>query len=182
MHGKTHLPEVKEVLAVHEASIIRKINENLGVDIRGDTTVYQKPYPSRFDWAPSPANFQLPDFIKFSGEDNRSTREHVSQYLAQLGEASSSAALTVRMFSLSLTGIAFSWFASLAPGLINSWLNLEKKFHEHFFSGSNELKCNNSGVCLASVHHMRMCTIISCALFLKLDLATIATSMIECMC
>ena len=37
-HGKTHLPEVKEVLAEHEASIIRTIKENLGIDIRGDTT------------------------------------------------------------------------------------------------------------------------------------------------
>jgi len=40
----------------------------------------------------------------------------VSQYLAQLGEASSCKALAIRMFPLSLTGIAFSWFASLAPG------------------------------------------------------------------
>ena len=54
----------------------------------------------------------------------------MSQYLAQLGEASSSEALVVRMFPLSLTGTAFSWFASLAPGPINSWLDLEKKFHE----------------------------------------------------
>jgi hypothetical protein len=125
-HGRTHLPKVKEVLAEHEASIMKKIKQNLGVDIRGDTTIYQKPYPSRFDWAPSPANFRLPDFVKFSGEDSMSTREHVSQYLAQLGEASYSEALAVRMFPLSLTGTAFSWFASLAPGSINSWLDLKK--------------------------------------------------------
>ena len=50
------------------------------------------------------------------GEDSRSTREHASQYLDQLGEASSSEALVVRMFPLSLTGTSFSWFASLAPG------------------------------------------------------------------
>jgi hypothetical protein len=36
------------------------------------------------------------------------------------------------MFPLSLTGTTFSWFASLAPGSINSWYDLEKKFHEHF--------------------------------------------------
>jgi hypothetical protein len=74
------LPEVKEILTEYEASMIKKIKENLGVDIRGDTMVYQKPYPSHFDWAPSPANFRLSDFIRFSGEDSRSTREHVSQY------------------------------------------------------------------------------------------------------
>ena len=37
-HGRTNLLEVKEVLAEHEASIIRTIKENLGIDIRGDTT------------------------------------------------------------------------------------------------------------------------------------------------
>jgi hypothetical protein len=51
------LPEVKEVLAKHEASITRNIKENLGVDIKGYTTAYQNPYPSCFDWAPSPSNF-----------------------------------------------------------------------------------------------------------------------------
>ena len=80
------------------------------------------------------------DFVKFNGEDSRSTWEHISQYLVQLGEASSVDALKVRLFPLSLTKTAFSWFASLSPDPINSWYDLEKKFHEHFFSGSNELK------------------------------------------
>ena len=71
--------------------------------------------------------------------------------MAQLGEASSSEALAVRMFPLSLTGTTFSWFASLALGSINSWLDLEKKFHEHFFSGSNELKLSH----LTSVKQQR---------------------------
>jgi hypothetical protein len=60
--------------------------------------------------------------------------------LAQLGEASLVDAIKVRLFSLPLTRIAFSCFASLAPGSISSWYDLEKKFHEHFFSGTNELK------------------------------------------
>lgn len=66
--------EVKEVLAEHEASIIRKIKENLNVHIRGHTMVYQNPYPSCFDRDPSPPNFRLTDFIKFSGEDSRCTK------------------------------------------------------------------------------------------------------------
>ena len=40
----------------------------------------------------------------------RSTFEHISQYLTQLGEAGSINELKVRLFSLSLTGTAFSWF------------------------------------------------------------------------
>jgi pilus assembly protein TadC len=47
---------------------------------------------------------------KFYGEDNRTTWEHVSQYLAQLGEVGSVDALKVRLFFLSLTGTAFLGF------------------------------------------------------------------------
>ena len=40
------------------------------------------------------------------------------------------------MFSLSLTGTAFSWFSLLAPNSIRSWNELEQKFHDHFYSES----------------------------------------------
>jgi hypothetical protein len=82
----------------------------------------------------------MPDLIKFSGDDDRTTWEHISQYTAQLREAGAFNALKVRMFSLSLTGTAFAWFSSLAPGSIISWDMLERKFHNHFYSGSIRLK------------------------------------------
>jgi hypothetical protein len=48
-------------------------------------------------------------------------------------------ALKVRLFSLSLSGTAFSWVSSLALNSICSWEQLEHKFHDHFYSGDNEL-------------------------------------------
>jgi hypothetical protein len=87
-----------------------------------------------------PPGWHKPDFVKFSGDDNRTTWEHIRQYTAQLGEASTFNSLKVRLFSLSLTGTAFAWFSSLAPNSIDSWDQLEQKFHDHFFSGSNQLK------------------------------------------
>ena len=48
--------------------------------------------------------------------------------------------MRVRIFSLSLTGTAFSWFSSLAPNSIRSWDELEHKFHHHFYGGDNETK------------------------------------------
>jgi len=58
----------------------------------------------------------------------------------QLGEASFNDALCVRLFSLSLTETTFSWFSLLAPNSIRNWNQLERKFHDHFFSGENEGK------------------------------------------
>ena len=97
------------------------IKENLVVDVRGTTSTYQKPYSSSIDSVQYPTGFRLPEFVKFSGEDSQSTFEHISQYLAQLGEAGSINELKMRLFSLSLTGTAFSWFSSLAPNSISSW-------------------------------------------------------------
>jgi hypothetical protein len=39
-----------------------------------------------------------------------------------------------------LTGTAFAWFSLLAPNFIDSWDQLEQKFHDHFFNGSYQLK------------------------------------------
>ena len=33
----------------------------------------------------------------------------------------------------------FAWYAALPPNSINSWNELESKFHEHFFAGEYEL-------------------------------------------
>jgi hypothetical protein len=48
------------------------------------------------------------------------------------------------LFSLSLTGTAFAWFPWLAPNSIDSWDQLEQKFHDHFFSGRYQLKIDRS--------------------------------------
>ena len=58
------------------------IKESLGVDVKGKTLSYQKPYPMSFDAVTYPAGFRLPEFVKFNGDDSKSTFEHVSQYLA----------------------------------------------------------------------------------------------------
>jgi hypothetical protein len=51
--------------------------------------MYQKPYPSILNLVAYPTGWHVPDFSKFDGEGSRITWEHVSQYLAQLGEAGS---------------------------------------------------------------------------------------------
>jgi len=83
------------------------------------------------------------EFVKFSGDDNRTTLEHVEQFLLQCGEASYSDALKLRMFPLPLFGTAFTWFSSLAPNSIFSWAQLEQRFHEYFYTGDNELRLSH---------------------------------------
>jgi hypothetical protein len=73
------------------------------------------------------------------GDQGKNTREHIGQFLAQLGELADTEVFCVRLFSLSLTGTAFAWYATLPPNSILSWGDLEQKFYDHFFSGDYEL-------------------------------------------
>jgi hypothetical protein len=82
---------------------------------------YRKPYDSRFDHHPYPQGTRIPEFAKFSGDQGENTREHIGQFLAQLGELADTEAFRVRLFSLSLTGTAFAWYATLPPNSILSW-------------------------------------------------------------
>jgi hypothetical protein len=100
------------------------VKTKLGVDI-GNTNLYKKPNDAEFHNVPVPRDWGMPDLIKFSGDDERTTWEQFCQYTAQLGEACACNALKVCLFSLSLMETAFAWFSSLAPGSIISWDMLE---------------------------------------------------------
>jgi predicted chitinase len=80
-----------------------------------------------------------PNLQKKLSEQGKSTHEHIGQFLAQLGELTDVEALCFRLFSFSLTGTAFAWYATLSPNSIYSWGDLEQKFHDHFFSSDYEL-------------------------------------------
>jgi hypothetical protein len=69
---------------------------------------YQKLYDHRFDIVPYPQGARIPEFSKISGENGRSTHEHIGQFLAHLGELADGEAFRVRLFSLSLTSTAFA--------------------------------------------------------------------------
>ena len=136
--GQTSTSNYEAGLFRMREGLASMFKSKLGLDV-GRSRLYQKSYVDAFDLIPYPAGWCVSDFVKFSGDDNRSTWEHISQYIAQLGEAGSSKSLCVRMFSLSLTRTAFSWFSSLAPNSIHSWDELEQKFHDHFIVGIMKL-------------------------------------------
>ena len=115
--GQTSTGNYEADLARMREDLASMFKSKFGLDM-GRSRLYQRSYVDAFDLIPYPACWCVPNFAKFSGDDNRFTWEHISQYIAQLGEAGSSKSLCVRLFSLSLTGTAFSWFSSLAPNSI----------------------------------------------------------------
>ena len=75
---------IDKMLTDYKNDLANMLRESFGVDVRSKTRTYQKPYPTSFDSVAYPAGFRLPEFVKFSGEDTRSTFEHIRWYLAQL--------------------------------------------------------------------------------------------------
>jgi hypothetical protein len=58
----------------------------------------------------------------------------------------------IRMFPLSHTGVAFNWFTSLPPNLIDSWVSLEQKFHNYFYNGEVDLRLSDLTSLRQKVH------------------------------
>ena len=58
------------------------------MQIKPNRGTYHKPYPFTFDFLKAPDGWRVREFYKFSGDDNKSTMERASMFLAQMGEAS----------------------------------------------------------------------------------------------
>jgi hypothetical protein len=110
---------------------------------KGHTRVYQKPYLDYFDAIPYPRSFIVPDFLKFTGYDNRTTYKHIGQFLAQINDAGIIGIHRIRLFPLSLSGAAFNWFTSLAPNSVDTWASLEHKVHDYLYNGEVELRLSD---------------------------------------
>jgi hypothetical protein len=96
--------------------------------------------PKWFDRVPLPHQYKSTDFFKFSGQDDISTIEQISRFLAQCEKATTEEPLKVRLLSLSLTGSASTWCSSLPPNSFRGWTDLEKQFHQYVFAGTDEMR------------------------------------------
>jgi hypothetical protein len=114
-----------------------------GFTPKGRAQVYQKPNTEYFDMIPYLHGFRVPDFMKFNGDDNRTTYQHIGQFLAQVNDVGITDVHKIRLFPLSLSGTGFNWFTSLALDSINTWPCLEQKFHNYFYNGKVELRLSD---------------------------------------
>ena len=116
------------------------MREQFGLRPKQQSIIYRTPYPPAYDQTPLPHKYKIPDFTKLSGQGDVSTVEHVNKFILQCREVANQDPLRVRLFSLSLSKSAFAWFTTLPSNSILYWADLERQFHQFFFSGINELK------------------------------------------
>jgi hypothetical protein len=79
------------------------LRESFGIEPKGRGHVYQKTYSDYYNKLPYPRSYRVPKFSRFSGEDGKTTLDHVGQFILQCGEASANDTLKLGMFALSLS-------------------------------------------------------------------------------
>jgi hypothetical protein len=87
--------------------VARTLRE-FGLEPKERAKTYQKPYPDFFYTIPYPTGFRVPEFARFTGEDSRTTYENVGQFLAQFSDHGITNVHKIRLFPLSLSGMAFN--------------------------------------------------------------------------
>ena len=123
--------------------VIKIFRQTFGIDPKGRCRSYKRPYPEEYEHVAYPQDFKIPEFAKFTSNDSRTTLEHIGQFIIQCGESSTSDIYKLRLFPLSLSGVAFTWFISLPPNSVRTWVDLEQKFHDYFFNGETKLKLSH---------------------------------------
>jgi len=67
--------------------IAEVMRDQFGIKPKVNTYSYRTPYPPAYDLIPLLNRYKVPDFTKFSGQDDPSTMEHVNRFIIQCGEA-----------------------------------------------------------------------------------------------
>jgi hypothetical protein len=83
---------------------ITRILREFGFTPKGQARSYQKPYLEYFDMIPYPQGFRVTYLAKFSGDDAKTTYEHIGQFLAEVNDVGITYVHKIRMFPLSHRG------------------------------------------------------------------------------
>ncbi|XP_058075753.1 uncharacterized protein LOC131224234 [Magnolia sinica] len=121
--------EVRQV--VEEAVRLEKEREGTG------RFRYRTPYPREVEDIPFLNNFKHPDFQKFN--EDGSPEEHLMHFITSMGNFSTVPQYCLRLFGSSLTNKAFRWYASLTPGSIRTWEQMQDAFMSNFFSSERDV-------------------------------------------
>jgi len=61
--------------------IAEVIRDQFGIKPKVNTYSYRTPYPPAYDLIPLPNRYKVPNFTKFSGQDDTSTMEYVNRFI-----------------------------------------------------------------------------------------------------
>ena len=76
-------PHRQDADAYWADKIAEVMRDQFGIKPKVNTYPYRTPYPPAYDLIPLPHRYKVPDFTKFSRQDDTSTMEHVNRFIIQ---------------------------------------------------------------------------------------------------
>ena len=70
--------------------VMKIFRQTFSIEPKAKCQTYQRPYPENYDYVAYPQGFKILEFVKFTGDDSRTTLEHIGQFIIQYGEACTS--------------------------------------------------------------------------------------------
>jgi len=74
-------PNRQDADAYWADKIAKVMRDQFGIKPKVNTYYYRTPYPPAYDLIPLPNRYKVPDFTKFSGQDDTSAMEHVNRFI-----------------------------------------------------------------------------------------------------
>ena len=107
-----------------KGEVIKIFRQSFDIEPKVKCRTYQRSYPKNYNYVAYPQGFKIPEFVKFTSDDSRTTLEHIGQFIIQYGEVSTNGIYKLRSFALSISGVAFIWFISLPTNSVFTCVNL----------------------------------------------------------
>ena len=127
------------VRAQNLEAIVKSIIVRNGMNTSYHRTTYVSQFPDFVLRTDLPRGWKHPKFTKFAGDVLESTVEHVPRYQTELYGLVVNEDLRMKYFPNSLTKNAFTWFTMFPPQSVQTWIQLEKLFHEQFHKEKSKI-------------------------------------------
>nr|KYP60859.1 hypothetical protein KK1_023273 [Cajanus cajan] len=106
--------------------MVERILNRHGFDVgQNERPYFVSAFPDYITQVELPRGIKVPKFSKFAGELTESTVEHIARYGVECGDLTNNEYLKMKYFPSSLTKHAFTWFTTLTPNSIHTWVQLE---------------------------------------------------------
>ena len=61
--------------------VMKIFRQTFGIEPKVKYQTYQRPYPENYDYVAYPQGFKISKFVKFTGDDSRTTLEYMDQFI-----------------------------------------------------------------------------------------------------
>lgn len=120
----------KDRVALTGGRFTRLLEEKYDLETQASAYTITSPIPPKIMSRSMPVKYKTPNFKLFEGSGNAT--EHMHHFTMSLNEYAQDETVCMREFVKTLTGDAFTWYISLKPNSIRSWMRCDRRLWRSF--------------------------------------------------